>query len=370
MNISGGFTSKNWCCAGACPHLPDPICQIGPILGKLYKPKTPIDIPFCNCMSSANLLPASQSGSILPQRLARAAETSEHWRAEYEFDSNFFVHQGHRQHFIDQNLNSGVARQPILMVHGNPTWSFYWRRLIRQLEPNHRVIAVDHLGCGLSDKPVDYDYCLKQHIDNLVALIDSLDLNNVTLMAHDWGGAIGLGTLLARKNRFRRIILFNTGAFPPPYIPLRIRVCRWPIVGKIGVQGFNLFARAATVMATEQKGGLPKSVSEGLLYPYDNWEHRVAIYRFVKDIPLSPKHRTWSVLQEIEAGLVSLHDWPKMLVWGMKDWCFRPECLRRFQSHWPNATVHELKNAGHYVIEDAPAEVAQFVDQFLASSKQ
>jgi haloalkane dehalogenase len=232
------------------------------------------------------------------------------------------------------------------------------------------VIAVDHVGCGLSDKPLQYDYCLQQHIDNLVDLIDDLDLKNTTLMAHDWGGAIGLGALLARKNRFRRIILFNTGAFPPPYLPFRIRVCRWPIVGKIGVQGFNLFARAATVMATEQKGGLPRPISDGLLYPYDSWEHRIAIYRFVKDIPMSPRHRTWTVLQQMESRLAELHDWPKMLIWGMKDWCFRPECLYRFKNHWPNATVHELKDAGHYVIEDAPAEVGQFVDKFLASSKQ
>jgi haloalkane dehalogenase len=292
------------------------------------------------------------------------------WKADFDFPSRFVVRDGCRQHYLDQNLGERANANPIVMVHGNPTWSFYWRRLVRTLQPQYRVIAVDHMGCGLSDKPVRYEYCLQKHIDNLIALIDDLDLKQATLVAHDWGGAIGLGALLARKSRFRRIILFNTGAFPPTYLPFRIRVCRWPLIGKIAVQGFNLFARAATVMATEQQGGLRKSVADGLLFPYDNWQNRTAIYRFVQDIPLTPRHRTWSVLDRIEAGLAELASWPIMLVWGMQDWCFRPECLRRFQQHWPKAVVHELHAAGHYVVEDAPAEVAQLVEQFLSTSNR
>ena len=254
---------------------------------------------------------------------------------------------------------------PVLMVHGNPTWSFYYRNLIQSVSQQRRTIAVDHLGCGLSDKPVDYDYCLQQHIDNLVALIDHLDLQNLTLVAHDWGGAIGMGALLARPERFGRIILFNTAAFPPPYIPFRIRVCRWPLFGKLAVQGCNAFARAAISMATEQKAGLPPQVADGLLAPYDSWTHRTAIYRFVKDIPLSPNHRTWAVLEAIESGLARVADWPIMLVWGMRDWCFRPECLDRLQQHWPAAEVHRFEDAGHYVVEDAIARINPLFDNFL-----
>ncbi len=179
------------------------------------------------------------------------------------------------------------------------------------------------------------------------------------------GAAIGLGALLARKERFKRIILFNTAAFPPPFIPFRIRVCRWPIVGKIGVQGFNLFARAATSMATEQKGGLPKTIADGFLFPYDSWQHRIAIYQFVKDIPLTNRHRTWSELERIEAGLAGLAEWPIMLMWGMKDWCFRPQCLERLRQHWPAAVIHEVADAGHYVVEDAADQVEQRVNEFL-----
>ena len=285
------------------------------------------------------------------------------WRALYPFEPKRFQLDGVEMSYVDEG-----SGEPVLMVHGNPTWSFYWRGLIKRLSGHQRTIAVDHIGCGLSDKPADYSYRLAQHRDNLVNLVDSLELKNVTLMAHDWGGAIGLATLLERQDKFKRIVLFNTGAFPPPYIPLRIRACRWPIVGKIGVQGFNMFARAAVTMATEQSGGLPKPVADGMLAPYDKWAHRAAIYGFVKDIPATPSHQTWAVLEDIEARLSTLKSLPILLMWGMKDWCFRPECLDRFCNHWPHAEVHRIASAGHFVVEDAAFEVEETTAEFLSRS--
>lgn len=255
---------------------------------------------------------------------------------------------------------------PVLMVHGNPTWSFYWRGLIQALKDDYRTIAIDHIGCGMSEKPKSYSYCLQQHRDNLVQLIDHLDLQNCTLVAHDWGGAIGLASLLERREKFKRIVLFNTAAFPPPYCPLRIRLCRWPIIGKLGVQGLNMFARAATMMATTRVGGLKRDVAEGMLAPYDNWGNRVAIYGFVKDIPMTESHPTWALLDEIEDELQWLDDLPIMLAWGMKDWCFRPECLERFQQHWPNAEVLKFETAGHYVVEDSALQIEEATFEFLS----
>ena len=267
-------------------------------------------------------------------------------------------------HYIDQGSRDA---SPLLMVHGNPTWSFYYRNLVAGLSDQYRTIAVDHIGCGLSDKPADYDYCLQNRIDNLVSLIESLDLQNTTLIAHDWGGSIGLGALQNLRDRFKRIVLFNTAAFPPPYIPFRIRVCRWPLFGQLGLQGFNLFAKAAITMATERDKGLSKQVADGLLAPYDSWSNRIATYKFVKDIPLSPSHKTWDVLKTIEAGLPELGAMPIKLVWGMKDWCFRPECLDRFVAHWPNADVTKFENGGHYIVEDEPEKVVSLVREFLDS---
>jgi haloalkane dehalogenase len=237
---------------------------------------------------------------------------------------------------------------------------------VERFRDTHRVIAVDHLGCGRSDKPQrgEFPYSLSAHRDNLVSLVDELDLGNITLVAHDWGGAIGLSAALQRLDRFDRIVLLNTAAFPPPYVPWRIAACRLPLLGTLGVRGLNLFARAAITMAMS-RNKMSDQVASGLLAPYDNWKNRVAIDAFVRDIPMSQRHLTYDTLVELETNLARLADIPSLLIWGMKDWCFREECLRRFQDHWPLARTIEIADAGHYVIEDAPSETLRAIDQFV-----
>lgn len=282
------------------------------------------------------------------------------WRSLYPFASHELRIDGQRYHYVDEGRGS-----PLLMVHGNPTWSFYWRNLITGLRDQSRAIAVDHVGCGLSDKPADYPYTLARHVDNLTEFVERLDLRQITLLAHDWGGAIGLGTALRLRDRFARIVLFNTGAFPPPYVPWRILACRTPVVGRIALRGLNLFARAALRMAVLKHDRMTADVRAGLLAPYDNWAHRVAIWRFVRDIPLTRRHPTWRTLAEIEAGLPSLADRPIQLIWGAGDWCFTTACLRRFQQAFPQAESHVLDDAGHYVLEDAHERIVPLVADFL-----
>jgi haloalkane dehalogenase len=281
------------------------------------------------------------------------------WKSLYPFASHEMRLEGLKYHYLDEG-----AGPPLLFVHGNPTWSFYWRNLILGLREQYRCVAVDHIGCGLSDKPQDYRYTLSQHIANLKSLVETLDLRDATLVAHDWGGAIGLGTVLELPERFSRIVLFNTGAFPPPFIPWRIGICKTPVFGDIALRGLNGFARLALKMAVEKP--LPREVKAGLIAPYDSWAHRIATLRFVQDIALSPRHPTWQVLERIEVGLPSLANRPIQLIWGMKDWCFRPECLERFLKHWPNAQAHRLEDAGHYVVEDAKEEILPLMREFLA----
>lgn len=282
------------------------------------------------------------------------------WRSLYPFTSQFLPWDGPRYHYLDEG--SGL---PLLMVHGNPTWSFYWRNLVLGLRERYRAVVPDHIGCGLSDKPADYPYRLTQHVANLVRLIEHLDLRSLTLLAHDWGGPIGLGAALQVPQRVARVILFNTGAYPPPYVPLRIRLCRTPVVGPWAIRRWNLFARAALTMAVCRRERMTPAVRAGLLAPYDSWEHRVAIHRFVADIPLTRRHPTWQALAEIEAGLPTLADRPVALIWGMRDWCFRPACLERFVRVFPQAEIHRLDDAGHYVIEDAYERILPLVGQFL-----
>jgi cis-3-alkyl-4-acyloxetan-2-one decarboxylase len=285
------------------------------------------------------------------------------WRDHYPFEPHFISIGGNRLHYLDEG-----SGPPLLFVHGNPTWSFYWRKLILGLRGNFRCVAVDHIGCGLSDKPQDYDYTLQRRIEDLCAAVERLDLSGTTLVAHDWGGAIGLGAVERLRQRFGRIILFNTGAFPPPFVPWRIAACRMPLLGTFAVRGLNAFAQAALTMAVEKHERMTTDVRDGLLAPYDNWANRVAIDRFVQDIPFTPRHPTWRVLETIEAGLDSLGDMPIALIWGMRDWCFTPQCLDRFVRHWPQAEVHRLDDCGHYVVEDANERIAPIMREFLGKT--
>jgi haloalkane dehalogenase len=282
------------------------------------------------------------------------------WRQLYPFASHTLTLDSWRYHYLDEG-----SGEPLLMVHGNPTWSFYWRNLILAFRDRHRVVVPDHMGCGWSDKPQAYPYCLSTHIANLVQLIEHLDLRAVTLLVHDWGGPIGLGAALRVPDRIARLVLFNTGAYPPPFLPWRLRVCRTPWLGRWAIRRLNLFARFALWMAVHKRERMTPEVRAGLLAPYDSWEHRVAIDRFVADIPATPRHPTWQVLEEIERGLGSLADRPVQMIWGMRDWCFRPECLDLLLKAFPAAEVERLADAGHYVIEDAHERIIPLVETFL-----
>jgi cis-3-alkyl-4-acyloxetan-2-one decarboxylase len=285
--------------------------------------------------------------------------TGQGWRAEYPFASHGLAVGSDRLHYLDEGQG-----EVLLALHGNPTWSFYWRKIITALRDRYRLVAPDHLGCGLSDKPRTAPYTLAQHIGNVVRLVDHLDLRNVTLLAHDWGGAIGLGALLARRERFARIVLLNTAAFPGP-LPWRIGVCRWPLLGPLVVRGLNGFARAALSQGTGHREGLSKTAREGLLAPYGNWRDRVAILRFVQDIPTSPAHPSWIELDRIVVGLPTLAELPSLLVWGMRDWCFTPWFLDQFCAVWPRAETFCLYDAGHYVVEDAHERMVPRLVEFL-----
>ncbi len=287
------------------------------------------------------------------------------WRAEFPFAENFHDVGDAQMHYIDEGEGD-----PILAVHGNPTWSFYWRHIVRDFSPTHRVVAADHIGMGRSDKPAQYDYSLQQHTTNLVHLIDHLDLKDITLLGHDWGGAIGLGAMMQRPDRFKQFVMFNTGAFPPPSVPRRIAVCRTPLLGRFAVQGMNMFAKAAVKMATTQRGGLNRTARDGMLAPYGSWNDRIGIYQFVADIPFNDKHKTWLVLEQLETQLPEFSHLPSMLVWGMQDWCFDVDCLKKFEELLPNSTVHRLMNAGHWVVEDAATEVTVLLKQFLAGDHE
>ncbi len=284
------------------------------------------------------------------------------WSSLYPFEANFrTLACGYAMNYIDEGEG-----HPVVMVHGNPTWSFFYRNVILKLRDSHRCIAPDHIGCGLSDKPQrDYSFSLEQRINDLGELVDSLDLESFDLVVHDWGGAIGIGMALKRLEKLRRLVILNTAAFVDSRIPARIEMCRWPILGKLLVQGMNAFAGQAVKMAVNKRK-LSSRVKAGFLYPYRTWNDRRAVYEFVKDIPMHVSHPSFNRLVEIENGLIGLRDKPVVLLWGGKDFCFNDHFLSRWKRFLPQATEIRYPNAGHYLIEDEAEKVCDAIEQFVS----
>lgn len=269
------------------------------------------------------------------------------------------VQGGHRLHYLDEG-----AGETVLMVHGNPTWSFYYRGLVRALATEgYRCIVPDHIGCGLSDKPQDWPYRLEDHVRNLDQLITDLDLRDITLVVHDWGGAIGLGALMKHPERLRRLVVFNTSVFEGP-LPLRIRMCRWPSIGAVSVRGVNGFLKIALRVGFAKP--VTADVTAGYLAPYGSWEDRVAIHRFVQDIPLEPDHVTRPLIDALDRYVSALRHVPTLIVWGERDFVFTKEYLTGWRTRLPEAEVHSLPHGAHFVVEDAHGEIVDLLRDFLA----
>ena len=283
-------------------------------------------------------------------------------REEYPFRPRSFVTPGGAQmSYVDEG---GDADEAVLMLHGNPTWSFFYRRLIKELSPRKRCIAPDHIGMGLSDKPQDYDYTLETRIRDVLALIEFLQLRTVHLVVHDWGGAIGFGVATRRPELIGKITILNTAAFVSDRIPRRIELCRLPFLGSILVRGLNGFARPAVDMAMAQRK-LTRVESRGYLLPYGNWNDRVAVDRFIQDIPMEKNHPSRRVLAEIERKLPSFGRHPILVVWGLTDFCFDGSFLIRWLELFPDANVTRLEGVGHYVLDDGGACATTPILEFI-----
>ncbi len=268
---------------------------------------------------------------------------------------------GYEMSYVDKGEG-----HPVLMIHGNPTWSFFYRELIKTLRPGFRCIAPDHIGCGLSDKPKGaYCFKLDQRIRDLEDFVDGLGLERFDLVVHDWGGAIGIGMALSRLKSLRRLAVLNTAAFVDSRIPRRISLCRAPLLGKLIVQGFNGFALSATRMAVSCKP-LDDATRDAYLYPYNSWTNRRAVYEFVKDIPMHVSHPSFDRLLEIENGLLQLREKPVALFWGGKDFCFTNHFMDRWKRFLPQATAVHYAEAGHYILDDESEKVCSAIEKFLS----
>ena len=278
----------------------------------------------------------------------------------YPFTSHTLNLDSYKYHYLDEGQGN-----PLVMVHGNPTWSFYYRNLIIELKKSYRCVVPDHMGMGKSDKPQNYSYTLSKHIDNLESLVDKLGLKNITLVLHDWGGAIGMGFAVRQPQKVKRLVLFNTAAFLSERIPIRLRLCRVPGFGALAIRGFNAFALAAIMMACKNKDRMTDQVKAGYLEPYNNFSNRIANLRFVQDIPMTSDAPSYSVIKNIEENLDQFASLPIMIAWGAKDFVFNKKFLNKWRQIFPDAEVHWVPDAGHYVLEDAHERIIPWMQEFL-----
>jgi pimeloyl-ACP methyl ester carboxylesterase len=278
-----------------------------------------------------------------------------------------FDRGGLRLHYLDEGRG-----EPVVMLHGNPSWSFYYRKLVEALNDSYRVIVPDQIGCGLSDKPDDsrYDYTLESRVADLEALLADLGIDTgITLVLHDWGGMIGMIYATRYPERIARLVVLNTAAFHLPRskrLPWQLRVIRDTPIGPWLVRGLNAFARGATRYCVTKRPMTP-DVRSAYLAPYDSWDHRIAVLRFVQDIPLGPGDRAYRTVDEVESRLHRLAGVPTWIGWGLKDFVFDHRFLEEWLDRFPEAEVHRFESAGHYVLEDEAEAIAPMVRAFLAA---
>ncbi|MDZ4184029.1 MAG: alpha/beta fold hydrolase [Desulfuromonadales bacterium] len=284
----------------------------------------------------------------------------------YPFSGHYHDLNGLKYHYLDEGQG-----ETVVMVHGNPTWSFYYRNLVLALRDNYRVIVPDHIGCGLSDKPVDsgYSFTLQQRVDDLEALLEALGLREkITLVLHDWGGMIGMAYASRHPERIARLVILNTSAFPLPAakkFPLALQICRDTQLGVFLVQGLNAFARIAARVGCKRHP-LSKELRDAYCSPYDTWHHRIATLRFVQDIPLSPDDPGFALIQEVADGLHRFASLPMLICWGERDFVFDHHFRDEWQRRFPAAEVHSYPDCGHYILEDAQEEVIPLIRDFLS----
>ena len=278
----------------------------------------------------------------------------------------FEVRPGLSMSYLDEGPRDGDV---VVMLHGNPSWSYYWRTLVSGLSDKYRCIVPDHIGMGFSDKPDDskYDYTLQSRVDDVSALLKHLGITGpVTLAVHDWGGMIGFGWAMSHAAQVKRLVITNTAAFPLPQakpMPWQIALGRDWKFGALIIRAFNAFSGGASYLGVERK--MPADVRLAYVSPYNNWKNRISTVRFMQDIPLGPQDKAWPLLEEAGRRLPEFADRPVFLGWGLKDFVFDKHFLAGFRAALPDAEVHAYDDAGHDVLEDKHELVVPLIRDFL-----
>ncbi|MEK7431930.1 MAG: alpha/beta fold hydrolase [Cyanobacteriota bacterium] len=283
----------------------------------------------------------------------------------YPFEGKYLDLTDIKIHYLDEGNGD-----PVVMLHGNPTWSIYYRELVKSLKNDFRCIVPDHVGCGLSDKPTDenYEYSLDQRINDVEMLLQYLKISkNITLVMHDWGAMIGMGYAARHPKSVKKLVIMNSFAFTIPEekkLPMSMRFFRNTHIGSAFLRHFNIFTSMFSVGGTTRTL-MDNDVREAYQIPYDNQTNRIALQRFMEDMPISGDEKSYDLAKEIEQKLEKFNKLPSLICWGMKDNLFDESILSEWLKHLPNASVKKFDDCGHYILEDATNEVVNIIRQFL-----
>jgi haloalkane dehalogenase len=276
-------------------------------------------------------------------------------RNEYPFPNHYFQTPIGRMHYVDEGKGD-----PIVMVHGNPGWSFEFRKVIKELSKTNRCIAPDHIGFGLSDKPPEWDYLPKSQAENFERFLDHLNLTNLTLTFNDWGGPIGFSYAIKHPEKIKKFVIMNTWLWSVKddrYYQMFSGMMGGTL-GKFMIRRFNIFGKVVVKMAMGDKSKLTKAIHRHYYLHLEKPEDRKGCYVFPREIIGSS---AWldSLWQQRE----KINNLPATLVWGMKDIAFREPQLNYWIANWNNPRVVKLANVGHYPHEEAPEEVIKALQE-------
>lgn len=276
---------------------------------------------------------------------------------EYPFEPKYFETSAGKMHYVDEGTGA-----PIVFVHGNPSWSFEFRKLISSLSRKYRCIAPDHIGFGLSDKPREWSYLPRDHAENFEGLTESLDLDGITLVVGDWGGPIGLSYAIAHPEKMKNLVITNTWLWPANKDPYYIAFSAFMggPVGRLLIKRYNFFAGALLKAIYGDRSKLTPEIHRNYLEPLSEPAERRGCWTFPKQIVGSTDwlKSLWQKREVLDGKTI-------LFAWGMKDLAFREKELNRWTKSFPQARAIRYEDAGHFVAEEKPAELVVAIEELL-----
>jgi pimeloyl-ACP methyl ester carboxylesterase len=299
--------------------------------------------------------PDSTTASALPPEIRR----------HFPFESRFARVNGQRMHYVDEGRGD-----PVLLLHGNPTWSFLYRKFIPPLvAAGHRVIVPDHIGFGLSERPArEHDFSLENHIANLAEFIRQLGLERLTVVCQDWGGPTGLACAALNPRAFKAIVVMNTWAWPEP-TAFHSAVFPWrmmhaPVVGPYLFQRRNILVERGLYLSVVHRERFLEEALPAYRFVMPDYDSRLLTRAFPRLIPLGPGDRSTATLRWLEQFLRG-STLPALIVWGKEEIVFPADCAQRFKRLLPHAKGPLWVTGSHFLQEDSPEEICAHILDFL-----